>query len=121
MIFDPRLSHWQAAKRLLRYLKQTIQFGLKIQRSSSHMHQAFSDADWAGCCDDHRSTDAFCVYLGNNLISWSCKKQATVACSSTEVEYKSLAKTVVELSWLKSLIFELGMTSRYLQFYGATI
>ena len=42
---NPRLSHWQATKRLLRYLKQTIQFGLKIQRSSSHILQAFSDAN----------------------------------------------------------------------------
>uniref|UniRef100_A0A2N9G3P5 Integrase catalytic domain-containing protein n=1 Tax=Fagus sylvatica TaxID=28930 RepID=A0A2N9G3P5_FAGSY len=66
-------------KRLLRYLKDTIQFGLQIFRSSSTALQAFSDADWAGDKDDRRSTGSFCVFLGKNLISWNCRKQATIA------------------------------------------
>ena len=55
----PTLTHWQAVKRLLRYLKHTIQFGLQIYRSSCHTLQAFSDADWAGDKDDRRSTGSF--------------------------------------------------------------
>jgi hypothetical protein len=76
---NPLLSHWRAAKWLLRYLKQTIEFGLKIQQSTSNNLQAFSNADWVGCRDDRRSTGGYCVFVGNNLISWSCKKQAIVA------------------------------------------
>jgi hypothetical protein len=75
----PTQTHWQSVKRLLRYLKSTIQFGLQIHRSSCNMLQAFCDADWAGNKDDRRSTGSFCVFLGKNLISWGCRKQATVA------------------------------------------
>lgn len=65
----PLLPHWQAAKCILRYLEQTIHFCLHITKSTSSIIQAFSDADWAGCRGDRRSTGGYCVYLGNNLIS----------------------------------------------------
>lgn len=65
----PTDLHWQSVKRLLCYLKQTIQHGLQFQKSSINSIQAFSDADWAGSRDDRRSTRGYCIFLGDNLIS----------------------------------------------------
>jgi hypothetical protein len=106
---QPRLFHWQGVKRLLRYLKQTLHYGLHIHKSSNLHLQAFSDADWAGDRDDRRSTGGYCIFLGNNLISWSCRKQPTVARSSTEAEYKALANAAAEIIWIKSVLTELGL------------
>jgi len=71
---NPTFTHWAAVKRILRYLNGTPDLGLHIQQSSSLQLHAYSDADWAGCPDDRRSTSDFCIFLSANLISWSSKK-----------------------------------------------
>jgi hypothetical protein len=83
-LHSPSLVHWLAVKRIIRYIKGTIKNGLHIKKSGSRLVSAFSDADWAGCPDDRRSTGGFAVFLGSNLISWSARKQPTVSRSSTE-------------------------------------
>jgi hypothetical protein len=103
----PTDEHWQIVKRILRYLCGTINNGLLLHRNSLISLHAFSDADWAGNKDDYSSTSANLVYLGNNLISWSSKKQKTVARSSTEAEYRVVAATAAELCWIRSLLSEL--------------
>jgi histone deacetylase 1/2 len=104
----PTTVHWTAAKRILRYVSHTLSFGLTFMKSRSTLVSAFSDADWAGCVDDRRSTGGFAVFYGPNLISWSAKKQATVSRSSTEAEYKSVANAA-EVIWVQSLLAELGV------------
>jgi histone deacetylase 1/2 len=93
----PTSVHWSAVKRILRYIQGTLKLGLKISPSRSTMVSAFSNADWAGCPDDRRSTGGFAVFLGPNLIFWCAKNQATMSCLSTEAEYKSLANAIAEV------------------------
>ena len=105
----PTTTHWTAAKRIVRYVKDTVNLGLTFNKSSSTLVSAFSDSDWAGCLDDRRSTGGFAVFFGPNLISWCAKKQATVSRSSTEAEYKALANATAEIIWVQSMLRELGV------------
>ena len=107
-LHQPTTHHWTAVKRILRYLKDTPDHGLFYQPGSLLL-EAYSDADYAGCPDDRHSTGGYCVYLGHNPISWSAKKQRTVSRSSTEAEYRQLAYTAAELSWIRSLFKDLGI------------
>jgi hypothetical protein len=104
---DPRIPHYNHVKRILRYLKGTLDHGLHINHSSPTTLIAYSDADWAGCPDTRRSTSGYCVFLGNNLISWSSKRQVTVSRSSAEAEYRAVAHAVAETVWLRQLLSEL--------------
>ncbi|CAN6726258.1 unnamed protein product [Malus baccata var. baccata] len=92
----PMISHYTAVKRILRYLKGTMDYGLSYSRTDLDI-KAFSDADWASDPNDRRSTTGLIVYLGGNPISWSSKKQQTVSKSSTEAEYRALSSTAAEL------------------------
>jgi Reverse transcriptase (RNA-dependent DNA polymerase) len=105
----PTIQHWAAVKRILRYLKGSINHGLTIRSSTDLSLHGFSDSDWARCPDDRKSTTGFLIFLGCNLISWSSKKQPTVARSSTEAEYRSLAMAATEMVWLMSLLKELDI------------
>lgn len=104
---SPTEDHWNVVKRILRYLKGTIHLGITIDKRSPLQLHAYTDSDWAGCPDDRRSTSGFCVFLGQNILSWSSKKQSTVSRSSTEAEYRSLASACTELMWIRHLLHEL--------------
>jgi hypothetical protein len=97
---DPREPHhFTALKRLLRYLRGTIDYGLLLhRRSSSTELVVYTDADWVGCPDTQRSTSDYAVFLGGNLVSWSSKRQPVASRSSAEAEYCAVANGVAEAS-----------------------
>jgi histone deacetylase 1/2 len=105
----PTTAHWTAVKRILRYVKSTSQLGITFRKSSSTLLSAFSDADWAGCIEDRRSTGGFAIFIGPSLVSWIARKQDSVSRSSTEAEYKALANATTELIWVEALLRELGV------------
>ncbi|XP_062224997.1 uncharacterized mitochondrial protein AtMg00810-like [Phragmites australis] len=104
---DPREPHLALIKRILRYVKGTLDVGLLIGTSPVTSLTPYLDADWADCPDSRRSTSGYCVYLGDNLVSWSSKRQSTVSCSSAEAEYRAVAHAVTECCWLRQLLQEL--------------
>ncbi|PWA99952.1 ribonuclease H-like domain-containing protein [Artemisia annua] len=104
---DPREPHLSALKRILRYVRGTLHYGLQLFASSTTSLVAYSDADWAGCPTTRRSTSGYCVFLGNNLLSWSSKRQPTLSRSSAEAEYHGVANAVAETCWLRNLLREL--------------
>jgi hypothetical protein len=93
---DPREPHLTAAMRILRYLKGTLHYGFLLCRASTLDLVVYTDADCAGCPDTHRSTSGYVVFLGDNLVSWSSKRQNVVSRSSAEVEYHAVANDVAE-------------------------
>lgn len=104
----PTEKHLQSLKRVLRYLKQTIHYGLFLKRVQPITLSAFSDSDWGGCREVGRSTTGYAIYLGPNIISWRSARQKSVSRSFTEAEYKALSNASAELIWIRNLLRELG-------------
>ena len=103
----PRIDHWNAVIRILRYLKKAPGQGLLYEDKGNSQIFGYCDADWAGCPMDRRSTTGYCVFLGGNIVSWKSKKQSNVARSSAEAEYRAMASVTCELVWIKQFLQEL--------------
>jgi len=115
---SPTIIHYQAALRVLRYLKRSLGRGLFFPQSSDLQLFVFRDADWGGCIDTRKSITGYCFYIGKSLVSWKSKKQNTVSCSSTEAECRALASATRELQWMCFLLHDLQQSpSRFLVLY----
>ena len=100
---NPGPEHWIGVKRILRYIKGTIDYGLKFKASNANNVelQGYSDADWAGDVTSRKSTSGYIFQLGGGAISWRSKRQNIVALSSTEAEYVALTLASQEAIWLR--------------------
>ncbi|KAI0516561.1 hypothetical protein KFK09_009238 [Dendrobium nobile] len=106
---SPTTADYMAIKHLLRYINGTLQFGLPLTTAALQL-RSYSDADWAGDSSDKKSTTSFCTFLGTTQISWSVKKQITVAKSSTEAEYRSLSSATSDIIWIRCLLTDFQLS-----------
>lgn len=98
-------AHWKAAKRVLRYLKGTIDYRLMYEKSGLDV-RGYVDADWASCEIDRKSYTGYVFKIGNSIVSWESRKQKTVALSSTEAEYMALANACKESLFIRTFLKE---------------
>nr|KYP46081.1 Retrovirus-related Pol polyprotein from transposon TNT 1-94 [Cajanus cajan] len=94
----PRDSHWQAAKRILRYIKGTLTEGIFYDKDIDVNLVGYTDSDWAGDIETRKSTPGYAFNLGSGTVSWSSKKQQVVALSTAEAEYSTQAV------WLRKML-----------------
>ena len=101
--------HFQAAKRIVRYIKGTTNYGIKYFYCQNFKLHGYSDSDWAGSIDDMRSTTRFCFSFGLGIFSWSSKKQDVIAQSTAEAEYVTANATVNQAIWIRKILANLHM------------
>ncbi|GKV02914.1 hypothetical protein SLEP1_g15291 [Rubroshorea leprosula] len=106
----PTTIHLKAAKRILRYVKGIVDFGLNYCASNEFTLRGVSDSDWAGDIDNRKSTTGYVFYMGDTAFTWSSKKQPIVTLSTWEAEYVALNSCVTHAIWLRNLLKELHVT-----------
>jgi hypothetical protein len=106
---SPTITHFKTAKRILRYVKGTIDFDLLYQSSNEFKLVGYSDSDWGGDVDDKKSTIGFVFYLGSSAFTLSSKKQPIVTLSTYEAEYVAATSSVCHAVWYRKLLKELHM------------
>ncbi|GJW26348.1 retrovirus-related pol polyprotein from transposon TNT 1-94 [Tanacetum coccineum] len=108
LLARPTKKHLNAVKRIFRYLKGTVHQGLWYSKDSSIALTAFADADHTGCQDTCHSTSGSMQLLGDRLVSWSSKRQKSVAISSTEAKYIALSGCCAQILWMRSQLTDYG-------------
>jgi hypothetical protein len=109
---DPKEVHLRAMKRIMRYLVYTPKFGLWYPKGSTFDLIGYSDADWAGCKIDRKSTSGTCQFLGRSLVSWASKKQNSVDLSTAEAEYIVVGHCCAQLLWMRQTLSDYGYQLR---------
>ncbi|XP_065617160.1 secreted RxLR effector protein 161-like [Quercus suber] len=102
----PKESYLTAVKRIISYVNGTSDYGIWYTKDSNKCLAGYSDADWAGCIDDRKSTSGGYFYLGNNLVSWMSKKQNSVSLLTAEAEYIAAGSCCAQLLWMRKLLHD---------------
>jgi hypothetical protein len=105
---NPKEVHLRAVKRIMRYLVYTPKFGLWYSKGSTFDLIGYSDADWAGCKIDRKSTSGTCQFLGRSLVSWASKEQNSVALSTAKAEYIAAGQCCAQLLWMRQTLRDYG-------------
>ncbi|XP_074322806.1 secreted RxLR effector protein 161-like [Apium graveolens] len=105
----PTITHMKAAKKILRYLKGTMDYGLLYHYSNEFKLVGYCDSDWAGDIDDRKSATGYVFFIGDTSFLLSSKKQTIVTLSTCEAEYVAACSCVCQAIWLKRVLEELHM------------
>lgn len=105
---EPSQIHYGAAKRVLRYVQGTVDYGIFYSIAEKSSLIGYTNSDWAGCQDDMKSTSAYVFSLVSGICSWASKKQIVVAQSSAEAEYVAAAKATSQVVWLRRILEDIG-------------
>jgi hypothetical protein len=105
---DPKECHLVAVKRILRYLVSTPCFGIWYPKGSTFDLIGYLDSDYVGCKVDRKSTSGTCQFLGRSLVSWSSKKQTSVALSTAEARYIAVGQCCAQLLWMRQTLQDFG-------------
>jgi hypothetical protein len=108
---NPGNAHWQAVKRIMRYLRGTTDLVLCYQGGDLKL-RGYTDADWGGDLDESKSTSGYVFTLGGGAISWCSKKQDCIALSTMEAEYVACCLAAQEAVWLRNFLQDLSLTPR---------
>jgi hypothetical protein len=109
---DPRECHLVVVKRILRYLVAMPCFGIWYPKGSTFDLIGYSDSDYAGCKVNRKSTSGTCQFLGRSLVSWSSKKQTSVALSTAEAKYVAAGQCCAQLLWMRQTLRDFGYNMR---------
>ena len=117
---DLRHVHLTDAKHILRYLRGTIDYGIKYEASQKINLEGYVDSDWAGSAIDKKSTSGCCFSMGSGVISWFSRKQSCVALSTVEAEYVAACSASCEVVWLWKLLSDIFDSSWMILVYIVT-
>ncbi|KAK5783827.1 hypothetical protein PVK06_038342 [Gossypium arboreum] len=106
------VSHFQAGKRVLRYIKGTLSFGMMFSKVESMKFLGFVDSDWAGSINDMKSTSGYLFTLGLAIFCWSSKKQTVDAQSTAESEHVAAGGAINQAIWLRKIMADLNLHQR---------
>ena len=106
---DPGLEHWKALLHVVGYIKNTLDFGLTYQRHADLTPTAFVDSDYGGCRDTRRSTSGYVFTMAGAPVTWSSKRQSTVALSTVEAEYVAMSRCAQQMVWMQSWLTEVDV------------
>ena len=104
-------------KRIIKYVKTTVEFDVWYNKDTNDVLAGYSDADWAGNANDRKSTSGGCFYVGNNLVSQISKKHNFISLSTAEAEYIVAGSCCTQLLWMQKLLHDYGICQEHLTIY----
>jgi hypothetical protein len=103
-VVEPRQVHWIVVKHVIRYLRGTVEYGLRYLGGDGVRLQGYLDLDWAKSAVDRKSTSRCCFSLGSTVITWSNRKQTSATLSLIEAKYITVSMASCEAIWLRKLL-----------------